>query len=68
MTDPHIRILRASRKNESELYRKIISRAKQVRERAAESLTRTRAARKNERGSEMRDDAAQKRRRFRQRD
>jgi negative regulator of replication initiation len=56
------------RENESELYRKIISRAKQVRERAAESLRRTRASRKKERDSEAQTVAAQKRRGFRQHD
>ena len=56
------------RENESELYRKIISRAKQVRERAAESLRRTRASRKKERDSEAQAVAAQKRRGFRQHD
>jgi hypothetical protein len=55
------------RKNEGELYREIIRRAKGVRERAAESLRRARAVRKKE-DPGAQSDAAQRRRRFRRRD
>src|SRR6202011_84876 len=53
---------------EGELYRKIIRRAKEVRERAAESLRRSRASRKRQAGPGGQADAAQKRRRFRRGD
>jgi hypothetical protein len=53
--------------NERELYRRIISRAKAVRERAAESLKQSRALRKG-RGDGSQPDAAPKRRRFRRPD
>jgi hypothetical protein len=50
--------------NEREFYREIIRRAKEVRERAAESLRRSRQQRKRQ---EEQADAAEKRRRFRRR-
>jgi hypothetical protein len=50
------------RENEGELYRKIITRAKRVRERAAESLRRARASGKEQRDSEVPADAARQRR------
>jgi hypothetical protein len=55
------------RENESELYRKIIRRAKGIRERAAESLRRSRVVRKRQGGLEEQA-AAAKRRRFRRQD
>jgi hypothetical protein len=54
--------------NESELYRKIIQRAKVIRERAAESLRRSRAVRKRQGDLGEQADVAQRRRRFRRRD
>lgn len=53
--------------NESELYRKIIQRAKGVRERAAESLKRSRSVR-NRQDLAEKSDAAHRRRRFRRQD
>lgn len=53
--------------NEGELYRKIIRRAKGVRERAAESLKRSRALRKQQ-DLDGGASAAQKRRRLRRQD
>jgi hypothetical protein len=53
--------------NEGERYRKIIRRAKGVRERAAESLRRSRALRKRQEGPGEQADAAEGRRRFRPR-
>jgi hypothetical protein len=52
-------------KNEREFYRRIISRAKTVRERAAESLRQPRALRKGQGEARSQPDAAPKRRRFR---
>lgn len=52
------------RDNEREFYREIIRRAKEVRERAAESLRRSRLLRKRQ---EEQADAAERRRRFRRR-
>jgi hypothetical protein len=54
-----------SRENEGERYQKIIRRAKQVRERAAESLRRARASGKKRGDPEGQTDA-QKPRQFRQ--
>jgi hypothetical protein len=54
-------------RNENELYRKIIRRAKGVRERAAESLKRSRAVR-NRHDLGEKADAAQRRRGFRRQD
>jgi hypothetical protein len=54
--------------NERELYRRIISRAKAVRERAAESLKQSRALRKGRGDAGSQPDAAPKRRRFRRPD
>ena len=54
--------------NERELYRKIVRRAKEARERAAESLRRSRTVRKSQRDSGKQADAAQPRRRFRRQD
>jgi len=56
------------RENDAERYRKIIRRAKEVRDRAAESLRRSRAFRKGQGDPEDRADAAQKRRGLRRRD
>jgi hypothetical protein len=56
------------RENEGEFYRKIIRRANEARERAAESLRRSRASRKRQEDLESRADAAQGRHRFRRRD
>ena len=57
-----------SREDEGELYRKIISRSKRVRERAAESLRRARALRKPQRDADVPADAGRKHRRFRHQD
>jgi hypothetical protein len=54
--------------NESELYRKIIQRAKVIRERAAESLRRSRAMRKRQGDLGEQAGVAQRRRRFRRQD
>lgn len=54
--------------NESELYRKIIRRAKGIRERAAESLRRSRAVRKRQGDLGEQADVAQRRRRIRRQD
>jgi hypothetical protein len=56
------------RENDAERYRKIIRRAKEVRDRAAESLRRARAFRKARGEPDERADAAQKRRTLRRRD
>jgi hypothetical protein len=56
------------KQSESELYKKIIRRAKGVRERAAESLRSSRAARKRRGNSGQGDDAGNKRRGFRRQD
>jgi hypothetical protein len=53
------------RENDAERYRKIIRRAKEVRDRAAESLRRSRAFRKGKGEPDERADAAQKRRKLR---
>jgi hypothetical protein len=53
--------------NEGELYRRIIRRAKGVRERAAESLRRSRALRKRQEDRGEQADDAERRRRFRRR-
>jgi hypothetical protein len=55
------------RENERESYRKIIRRAKEARERAAESLRRSRASRKRQGDLGAQADAAQRQRRFRRR-
>jgi len=52
-------------KNEREFYRRIISRAKTVRERAAGSLKQSRALRKEQADTPSEADVAPKRRRFR---
>jgi hypothetical protein len=54
--------------NESELYRKIIRRAKGIRERAAESLRRSRAVRKSQEDLGQRADVDDKQRRPRRQD
>ena len=54
--------------NERELYRKIIRRAKGIRERAAESLRRSRAVRKRQGDLGEHADVAQRRRRVRRQD
>jgi len=51
-----------SRENDAERYRRIIRRAKEVRDRAAESLRRARAFRKGRGEPDERADAAAKRR------
>ena len=56
------------RKNESERYRKIIRRAKRVRERAAASLRRSRALRKTQGDLGEQAEAAKRRRKFRRQD
>jgi hypothetical protein len=55
-------------KNEREFYRRIISRAKTVRERAAVSLRQSRVLRKGQGDARGQPDAAPKRRRFRRPD
>ena len=52
-------------KNEREFYRRIISRARTVRERAAASLRQSRLLRKGQEDARSQPDAARKRRRFR---
>jgi hypothetical protein len=56
------------RESEGESYRKIIRRAKQVRERAAESLRRSRVWRKRQGDVGAKADAPKRRRRSRRRD
>jgi hypothetical protein len=55
-------------KNEREFYRRIITRAKTVRERAAESLRQSRVLRKEQGDARSQPNAAPKRRRFRRPD
>ena len=56
------------REDEGEFYRKIIRRAKEARERAAESLRRSRASRERQGDLGAQADATQRRRTFRGRD
>jgi hypothetical protein len=56
------------RENDAERYRKIIRRAKQVRERAAESLKRSRASRKGQKDTKEQADPLSKAAKARRRD